>query len=469
MNEKIKFSILILLLTVFLLSCSSPFESVEVTIPSNTYFYTGDEIKPEVTVTDGKTKLVEGRDYTVNYRNNKDVGTAEVTVNGKGDYDIKETKEFQIVKSIELEDSQYNEYIEGEVTKDQLTGILNLIMDLNSNYQTIHKEQISVDYESTSIFPLVKELTSYEEAVDEQDKCSCSIDEINQKLSSFTDFKFTPDTTYQSASSDNDLYTDESYLHMQPKGQATQVSITSAKIDANKMEVAFRYTGVYDNFINQEGNNDYESRRKMSEKYVAVLKKQSDSKYKLVQVSLKDTYGMKIVPQEKYKELIQGEISREQLGNVLSAVMWSSAKWDGTTRTINKKKISEAGKQESTTYLVVHALAFGGGNTRIEEANRILSAFTSFKYERNSTYKDADNVHVKTNRDEVDMMEIPLDGIHEWVTIKTARYSAEKMVVLFTYCYYSDREHNYNYKAILKKDNSKKFKLVKIEKTIPRN
>lgn len=49
--------------------------------------YTGSEIKqPTMTVTYGKTKLVEGTDYTVSYSNNIEVGTATVTINGIGDY-----------------------------------------------------------------------------------------------------------------------------------------------------------------------------------------------------------------------------------------------------------------------------------------------------------------------------------------------------------------------------------------------
>jgi len=48
--------------------------------------YTGKALKPAVKVIlDGKT-LKQGTDYTVTYKNNKAVGTATVTVTGKGDY-----------------------------------------------------------------------------------------------------------------------------------------------------------------------------------------------------------------------------------------------------------------------------------------------------------------------------------------------------------------------------------------------
>lgn len=42
--------------------------------------YTGSDIEPTVTVKDGSTTLTAGTDYTVSYRNNKDAGTATVTV-----------------------------------------------------------------------------------------------------------------------------------------------------------------------------------------------------------------------------------------------------------------------------------------------------------------------------------------------------------------------------------------------------
>ena len=53
-------------------------------IPAQTY--TGNEIKPTVTVKDGSTILTLTTDYTVMYTDNTDVGTATVTINGVGNY-----------------------------------------------------------------------------------------------------------------------------------------------------------------------------------------------------------------------------------------------------------------------------------------------------------------------------------------------------------------------------------------------
>lgn len=58
---------------------------------------TGEALKPSVTVKDGSKTLKKGTDYTVTYKNNKAVGTATVTVTGKGGYSGTKFLAFQIV------------------------------------------------------------------------------------------------------------------------------------------------------------------------------------------------------------------------------------------------------------------------------------------------------------------------------------------------------------------------------------
>ncbi len=65
--------------------------------------YTGKAITPTVTVKDGDKKLVKGTDYTVSYKNNTKIGTATVTITGKGDYTGTKTLTFKIVpKKVKL-------------------------------------------------------------------------------------------------------------------------------------------------------------------------------------------------------------------------------------------------------------------------------------------------------------------------------------------------------------------------------
>lgn len=59
--------------------------------------YTGAALKPEVTVYDGTSLLKLNKDYTVKYADNKNVGKATITISGKGNYQGKITKEFNIV------------------------------------------------------------------------------------------------------------------------------------------------------------------------------------------------------------------------------------------------------------------------------------------------------------------------------------------------------------------------------------
>lgn len=59
--------------------------------------YTGKALKPAVTIKDGDKKLVSGTDYTVSYKNNTKIGTATVTITGKGDYTGTKVLTFKIV------------------------------------------------------------------------------------------------------------------------------------------------------------------------------------------------------------------------------------------------------------------------------------------------------------------------------------------------------------------------------------
>ena len=69
--------------------------------PISAQTYTGSDIKPEVIVKDGETSLTEGDDYTVEYKNNQNVGTATAIVTGKGNYKETVEKTFEIIaKSI---------------------------------------------------------------------------------------------------------------------------------------------------------------------------------------------------------------------------------------------------------------------------------------------------------------------------------------------------------------------------------
>ena len=73
--------------------------SCDINITSSSYNYTGGSIKPEPTVTCSGKKITKGTDYNVSYSNNIKVGTATITITGKGKYTGRKVKTFKIVKT----------------------------------------------------------------------------------------------------------------------------------------------------------------------------------------------------------------------------------------------------------------------------------------------------------------------------------------------------------------------------------
>lgn len=61
--------------------------------------YTGSAVKPEIRVSYNGRSLVEGTNYTVKYANNIKVGSAKITVTGKGNFKSGKTENFKIVKA----------------------------------------------------------------------------------------------------------------------------------------------------------------------------------------------------------------------------------------------------------------------------------------------------------------------------------------------------------------------------------
>ena len=84
-----------------------PFEiaALHITGLKKKYDYTGREITPEVIVTFGENTLIRDQDYTLSYRNNRNPGTAEITVTGINGCAFQETLSFQIVRRSGGEDA----------------------------------------------------------------------------------------------------------------------------------------------------------------------------------------------------------------------------------------------------------------------------------------------------------------------------------------------------------------------------
>ena len=68
----------------------------KLTMPVDKAPYTGSEVNPYFWIVDGKTVLEKDKDYTVEIKDNVEIGTGTVTVTGKGDYTGTITKTFEI-------------------------------------------------------------------------------------------------------------------------------------------------------------------------------------------------------------------------------------------------------------------------------------------------------------------------------------------------------------------------------------
>lgn len=78
---------------------STPIPQIKtVKLSKRTHAYTGKTVTPKVTVKDSEGKTLElGKDYTVEYRNNRKIGKATAVVTFKGDYEGTVTLSFKIV------------------------------------------------------------------------------------------------------------------------------------------------------------------------------------------------------------------------------------------------------------------------------------------------------------------------------------------------------------------------------------
>ena len=78
---------------------AKPVSDLDVTLSATFYTYDGSAKQPSVTVAYGTRKLVNGTDYTVSYSNNTKIGTATVTITGKGNFTGTKAAYFTINKA----------------------------------------------------------------------------------------------------------------------------------------------------------------------------------------------------------------------------------------------------------------------------------------------------------------------------------------------------------------------------------
>lgn len=117
--------------------------------------YTGDQVRPTVTVTSADKKtLKEGTDYTVTYNNNVLVGTATVTITGIGDYAGTITAAFDIV-GISINDATVTVANQQTYTGSALTPAVTVKVDgkelTTADYDVVYSSNTNVGTATVTI------------------------------------------------------------------------------------------------------------------------------------------------------------------------------------------------------------------------------------------------------------------------------------------------------------------------------
>lgn len=130
----LKFTIIGMLFLVIVLNINESYAAIQkklqasdITLPKSYYEYTSKTIQPEPRVRYNTKILTKNIDYTVEYRNNINVGTATIVIKGKGNYTGTVTKRFMIKQRnlknciVTLENSTFT--YDGLSKKPKITSI----------------------------------------------------------------------------------------------------------------------------------------------------------------------------------------------------------------------------------------------------------------------------------------------------------------------------------------------------------
>ena len=108
--------------------------------------YTGSDIRPTVTVTVNNITLQPNTDYYVSYSNNRNMGTATVTVTGRGNYSGSKTANFRIIGK-DLSNATVNSigtqrYTGDEIRPDVTVKLGSITLQQNADYKLTYSDNI---------------------------------------------------------------------------------------------------------------------------------------------------------------------------------------------------------------------------------------------------------------------------------------------------------------------------------------
>ncbi len=88
------------LMSIFGSDDTTSIELCQISLEQDTYQYTGEEIKPKVSIKYNSKLLEENKDYTLSYSDNIAVGKGKITISGIGNYSGQKTVEFEIAEKV---------------------------------------------------------------------------------------------------------------------------------------------------------------------------------------------------------------------------------------------------------------------------------------------------------------------------------------------------------------------------------
>ena len=117
--------------------------------------YTGNEIKPSLTVTVNNITLTQNVDYTVSYRNNRNEGTATVTITGKGNYSGTKTTTFRIlaknISNATVSSIDTQRYTGSDICPSVTVQIASVVLVKNVDYTLTYRDNRSPGTASITI------------------------------------------------------------------------------------------------------------------------------------------------------------------------------------------------------------------------------------------------------------------------------------------------------------------------------
>lgn len=234
----------------------------EISLSEDEYTYDGTEKTPTATVTNGSVTLEEGIDYTVAYKNNVDVGTGAVVINGQNNYQGTIQKEFAIRTSISdytitLSDDEYT--YDGTEKEPSVTVALGGTVLAEENYTVTYSDNVNVGTATVTVTGTgnYKDSISTEFVISKAKQIiKLIVPTTTVAVDGFVTVKATAsETGFTAESSDEDIVTVEASENAEDTFVITGVSIGTATITITSVSNNYKQVSGYVEITVTEGTD----------------------------------------------------------------------------------------------------------------------------------------------------------------------------------------------------------------------